>query len=98
MRISIRPSARAHLILDTEIRALVSFPALRLSLEARRPGAQPVLFIGPAVTGQPWIEVIADLADPLVVDVFHAMMLRRSLIESLGLDELIDPEYGPQRT
>jgi hypothetical protein len=97
VRIGIRPSARAHLILDTEIRALVIFPALRLSLEARRPGAQPVLFIGPAVTNEPWIEVIADLANPPMADVFHAMMLRRSLVESLGLDDLIDPEYGPQR-
>jgi len=93
VRIGIRPSARAHLILDTEIRALVTFPALRLSLETRRPGAQPVLFIGPA----PWIEVIADLANPPMADVFHAMMLCRSVVESLGLDDLIDPEYGPQR-
>lgn len=98
MRIRIRPSARAHQILDTEIRALVAFPALRLSLEARRPDAQPVLFVGPAFKNQPWIEVIADLANPPMADVFHAMMLRRNLIESLGLDGLIDPEYGPQRS
>ncbi|WP_293059240.1 hypothetical protein [Mycobacterium sp.] len=50
------------------------------------------------MTGQPRIEVIADLANPLAADVFHAMMLHRGLVESLGLDDLIDPEYGPQWT
>jgi hypothetical protein len=97
MRIEITPSAKAHLISDAEIHAVVSFSALRISLAARRAGAQPVLFVGPAVANQPWIEVIADLADTAVAEVFHAMMLRRSLVESLGIGALIDPEYGPQR-
>lgn len=57
----------------------------------------PVLSIGPATDNQPWIEVIADVTDPNVAEVFHAMMLRSSLITSLGLDALADPEYGPQR-
>jgi len=43
------------------------------------------------------VEVIADLSNPVVAEVFHAMMLRRGLVESLGLEELVDPEYGPQR-
>ena len=57
----------------------------------------PVLFIGPVADNQPRIEVIADLADAAVAEVFHAMMLRPSLVASLGLDELIEPDYGPQR-
>jgi hypothetical protein len=91
VRIVIKPSARQHGIEDAEIRALISFPALRVSLMARRDAAEPVLFIGPAVVNQPWIEVIADLADPAVAEVFHAMMLRRSLIEALGIADLLDP-------
>jgi hypothetical protein len=75
----------------------VSFPVLRAIIAARREGAMPVLFIGPVADNQPWIEVIADLADAAVAEVFHAMMLRPSLVASLGLDELIEPDYGPQR-
>lgn len=56
-----------------------------------------MLLIGPANANEPWIEVIADLADAEAIVVFHAMMLRRSLVVSLGIDGLIDPTYGPQR-
>ena len=97
MRIEIRPSALDHLITEDEIRAVVSFPVLRAIIAARREGAMPVLFIGPVADNQPWIEVIADLADAAVAEVFHAMMLRPSLVRSLGLDEFIEPDYGPQR-
>ena len=97
MRIEIRPSALDHLITEDEIRTVVSFPVLRAIIAARREGAMPVLFIGPVADNQPWIEVIADLADAAVAEVFHAMMLRPSLVASLGLDELIEPDYGPQR-
>jgi hypothetical protein len=97
MRIEIGPSALEHLITEPEIRAVVSYPALRLNIAPRRPGAVPVLFMGPAADNQPWIEVIADLIDADTSEVFHAMMLRPSLIASLGLDSLIDPEYAPQR-
>ncbi|SON61472.1 hypothetical protein MSIMFI_02983 [Mycobacterium simulans] len=75
----------------------MGFPALRLCLAARRTGTLPVLFIGPPGINQPWIEVIADLSNPVLAEAFHAMMLRRSLIESLGVDGLVDPDYGPQR-
>jgi len=54
-----------------------------------------VLFIGPAANNQPWIEVIADLIDPNVAAVFHAMMLHSGLITRLGLDSLVDPDSGP---
>jgi hypothetical protein len=54
--------------------------------------------LGGAADNEPHIEVIADLVDPDEVDVFHAMMLRRALVKSLGLDLFITPEYGRQRT
>ena len=97
MEIVIRPSARVHLITDEEARAVIAYPALRVGLAPRRPNTAPVLFIGPAADNQPWIEVIADLIDPDVAEVFHAMMLRSGLITSLGIDTLVDPDYGPQR-
>lgn len=97
VRIEIRPSALEHLITRPEIRAVVSYPALRISIADRRPGAVPVLFMGSPAENQPWIEVIGDLIDADVMEVFHAMMLRPSLVASLGLDNLIDPDYGPQR-
>lgn len=93
----IRPSARAHLITDEEIKTVIAYPALRVGLAPRRANTAPVLFIGPAADNQPWIEVIADLADPNVAEVFHAMMLRSGLITLLSLDALVDPDYGPQR-
>lgn len=93
----IRPSARAHLITDEEVRAVIAYPALRVGLAPRRPNTAPVLFIGPAANNQPWIEVIVDLIDPDVAEVFHAMVLRSGLITRLGLDSLVDPDYGPQR-
>ncbi|MGB8504150.1 hypothetical protein [Mycobacterium sp.] len=96
MEIAIRPSACAHLI-DEEIRAVIAYPTLRVGLAARRVDTAPVLFIGPAADNQPWIEVIADLIDPSVAEVFHAMMLRSNLIARLGLDSLVGPDYGPQR-
>ena len=97
MEIAIRPSARAHLITDGEARAVIAYPVLRVWLAPRRANTAPVLFIGPAADNQPWIEVIADLIDPNVAEVFHAMMLRSGLIARLGLDSLVDPDYGPQR-
>ena len=97
MRIEIKPSARAHQITGDEIRAVIANPALRLPIAARRAGALLVIYIGPAATNQPWIEVIADHIDPAVAEVFHAMMLRPVTIQSLRLDELVDPDYGPQR-
>jgi hypothetical protein len=97
VEIAIRPSARAHLITDEEMRAVIAYPALRVGLAPRRANTTPVLFLGPAVANQPWLEVIADLIDPNIAEVFHAMMLRSGLITSLGLDPLVDPEYGPQR-
>jgi hypothetical protein len=97
VEIAIRPSACAHLIADEEIRAVIAYPALRVGLAARRVNTAPMLFIGPAADNQPRIEVIADLIDPSVAEVFHAMMLRPGLIARLGLDSLVDPDYGPQR-
>ncbi|MDM3973785.1 hypothetical protein QRB36_06360 [Mycobacterium marseillense] len=97
MEIAIRPSARAHLITDDEMRAVIAYPALRVGLRPRRANTAPVLFLGPAADNEPWLEVIADLNNPDIAEVFHAMMLRSSLITSLGLAQLVDPEYGPQR-
>ncbi len=97
VEIVIRSSARAHLIADEEARAVITYPALRVGLAPRRANTAPVLFMGPASDNQPWIEVIADLVDPQVAEVFHAMMLRPGLVARLGLDALVDPDYGPQR-
>lgn len=97
MRIRIRPSAQQHGITDAEIRAVINHYALSLPITARRQGARPVFYTGAAAPNQPWIEVIADYRDPAVADVFHAMMLRRSVVTALGIADLIDPQYGPQR-
>lgn len=78
MRIDIRASATAHGVTPDEIRAVVTFPALRLALAPRRPDSTPMLYVGPAAPNEPWIEVIVDMAIPEVAEVFHAMMLRRS--------------------
>jgi hypothetical protein len=97
VEIAVRPSACVHLITDEEIRAVIAYPTLRVGLAPRRVDTAPVLFIGPAADNQPWLEVIADLIDPSFVEVFHAMMLRPNLVARLGLDSLVDPDYGPQR-
>lgn len=78
MRIEIWGSATEHGITPDEIRAVVTFPALRLTLAPRRPNSTPMLYIGPSAANEPWIEVIADMAIPDIAEVFHAMMLRRS--------------------
>ena len=98
MRITILESARDHRITGDEIRAVL-FTGLVFAITARKPGATLFLFIGPAATNQPWIEVIADFADPTDVEVFHAMMLRRSTVTALGphLAATIRPDYGRQR-
>lgn len=97
MRIDIIPSAKQHGITHDEIRAVVSYPALRIALAPRIPNTTPVLHIGPAAANEPWIEVIADNVTPTELIIFHAMMLRPTLIASLQLDSMIVPEYGPQR-
>ena len=53
VEVVIRPSARAHLIADEEIRAVIAYPALRVGLAPRRVNSAPVLFIGPAADNQP---------------------------------------------
>ena len=97
MQIKVIPSARAHGITDDEIRAVVSFYVVRVSLTPRVVGAQPFLYIAPAADDEPWIEVIADLNNPAVAVVFHAMMLRPTVVANLDLDKLIDPTYANQR-
>ncbi|MDV7196960.1 hypothetical protein R4172_05210 [Rhodococcus kroppenstedtii] len=97
MRITVIPSARAHGITDNEIRAVMSFYVARIALTPRMVGAQPFLYIAPAADGEPWIEVIADLRDPEVAVVFHAMMLRHALVANLELDQFITPIYSRQR-
>lgn len=46
VEIAIRPSALAHRITDDEIRTVITYPALRVRLAARRVNTAPVLFIG----------------------------------------------------
>lgn len=97
MRIEIGDSARDHLITDSEIRAVFSHPTLIIQLAARLANAIPVLYMGPPAVNEPWIEVIADLRQPEIADVFHAMMLRPALVASLDIGHLINPEYARQR-
>lgn len=90
VRITITESARRHNITDDEIRAVVSYPLLRLHLIPRREGADPYLFIGKFDEDEPLIEVIADLFDdPSDWVVFHAMMLRPQIVKNLQLEALI---------
>lgn len=97
MRIEIKASAHQHGITDDEIRATITYPALRVPLTARRPGARPFLYTAPAAPNQPWIEIIADHANPDLIIAFHAMMLRPTTVTGLAIANLIDPEYARQR-
>jgi len=97
VRIEIRASAQQHGITDAEIRATITYPALRLPLTARRPHADLYFYTAPAAPNQPWIEVIADHAHPATAIAFHAMMLRPNTVANLGIANLIDPEYARQR-
>lgn len=101
MRIDILDSAKRHSITEVEIRTVVSFPELRYGLIGRLAGVDtsPVLHIGRPAPNEPHLEVIADLIIPDITVVFHAMMLRPSLVQSLGIDLLpIEFEYAPQRS
>jgi hypothetical protein len=97
VRIEILPSARKHGILDAEIRAVISYPEIRVGLVARFENAYPVLFIGRAADNNPHIEVIADVGAYEQAEVFHAMMLRPATVKNLDLEQFIKPNYGPQR-
>ncbi|MBB5168256.1 hypothetical protein [Mycobacterium sp. AZCC_0083] len=97
MEIVNRSSARAHLIVDEEARAVIAYPALRVGLAPRRANTAPVLFIGPG-RRQPTVDRGHRRPHrPHVVEVFHATMLRSGLITRLGLDSSVDRDYGPQR-
>lgn len=98
MRITTKHSAYRHGITDAEIRTVITYPALRVALVPRLVGSAPVLHIGNAATDEPDLEVIADMADPAIAVVFHAMFLRPALVASLGLTNYIEPNYGPQRS
>jgi hypothetical protein len=69
---------------------------LRVVLEPRFSGTQPVLFVGAVTPNEPHLEVIADVAADVYV-AFHTMVLRRKLANDLELDELITINYGTQR-
>ena len=98
MRIEIRGSATEHGITPDEIRAVLTFPALRLTLAPRQPNSTPMLYIGPVAHNEPWIEVIADLAIPEVAEVFHAMMLRRSTFAAARrFAPYLKPTFARQR-
>lgn len=97
MRIEINPSALAHGITADEIRSVIN-QGTAFSLNPRRVGSVPFLYVGPAAANEPWIELIADHAVVGVREVFHAMMLRPSIIAALGhVGQALNPEYGTQR-
>ena len=91
-----RHPARHH---RGEIRTIVTYPELRLSLASRRDDVETdnVLFIGRPADNEPHMEVIADLIDPAVAVVFHAMMLHPALVSELCIDRHVTPDYAPQR-
>ncbi|QKT05847.1 hypothetical protein HUN08_00515 [Gordonia sp. X0973] len=93
MRIEIRPSARRHGITDDEIRTVVEYPGLRMSVASRKsPDAHPELFIGQAAANEPYLEVAAEVIDR-TTEVFHATMLRQSTVTSTGIAEYLDPAH-----
>lgn len=98
VRIVIHPAARRHGITDAEIRAVIEFPITRVILDARKAGTAPVLFIGAPGVNEPDLEVIADLVNPIEAIVFHAMVLRPKLVADVGMEHIINPNYGPQRS
>ncbi|MBF6097312.1 hypothetical protein IU510_04365 [Nocardia cyriacigeorgica] len=98
MRITILECARKHGITEQEIRAVVSYPLLRVHITPRLPGAVPHLFIGNFDEDEPLLEIIADLADSAEWIVFHAMMLRPQTISQLHLEEFLgDGDLAQQR-
>lgn len=97
MRITTKPSAYRHGVTDAEIRTVISYPGLRVAVAPRIPGSVPVLHVGAGAENEPDLEVIADMVDPAVAVVFHAMRLRPALVAALGLTDYIEPNYGPQR-
>ncbi|AER47743.1 hypothetical protein DORI_94 [Mycobacterium phage Dori] len=99
MRIEILPPATWHSITATEIRAVLAYPAARIILTPRRTdiATAPVLHVGRPADNEPHLEVIADLIDPTVATVFHAMMLRPVVVAEHNLERYITPDYAPQR-
>ena len=91
VRVTILDAALWHSIEPDEIRAVVEYPIDRTQLQPRIAGAVPWLYIGKYDEGEPPIEVIADLANPDEVVVFHAMMLRLATALAVGL-----PDRHPQ--
>lgn len=97
MRIEIKPSALAHGITADEIRSVINQGTV-FSLNPRRAGSVPFLYVAPAAVNEPWVELIADHALVGVRVVFHAMMLRPSTVAALGhVGQALNPEYGTQR-
>ncbi len=90
MRITIRPSALAHGITETEIRAIIEYPEYRARVAARRPDANLTVTVGAYDINEPYIEIIYD-TQPGEYVVFHAMMLRSSTIAATQLDGHINP-------
>lgn len=99
MRIDILPPAAWHGITATEIRAVIAYPAVRIILTPRRTdiATAPVLHVGRPASNEPHLEVIADLIDPTVVTVFHAMMLRPVVVAEHNLEAYLTPDYAAQR-
>ncbi|MHC9292040.1 hypothetical protein ACRCUN_06205 [Mycobacterium sp. LTG2003] len=99
MRIDILPPATWHSITDTEIRTVLTYPSARVILTPRRTdiATAPVLHIGRPADNEPHLEVIADLIDPAVATVFHAMMLRPVVVAEYNLEVYLTPDFAPQR-
>ncbi|MFB7876621.1 hypothetical protein ACFC06_15310 [Nocardia sp. NPDC056064] len=75
MRILINQSALKHGILEDEIRAIISYPALRYAVTSRmNPDAAVFVFVG-RLENEPWLEVVAENVEDATWEVFHAMRL-----------------------
>jgi hypothetical protein len=90
VRITILECAKQHSVTEEEIRAVLSYPVLRIRLAPRQAGAEPHLFVGSYDENEPLLEVIADLAGEDEWIAFHAMMLRAATIRNLGLELVVD--------
>ncbi|MGQ4601375.1 hypothetical protein [Nocardia sp. R6R-6] len=90
MRITILKCAKRHGVMEDEIRAALSYPVLRMRIAPRQDGTDPYLFIGSYDENEPLLEVIADLVESDEWVAFHAMMLRASTIQNLGLELVVD--------
>ncbi|MFD6389278.1 hypothetical protein ACWF9G_05320 [Nocardia sp. NPDC055029] len=101
MRIHVNQSALKHGILEDEIRAIISYPALRYAVKSRTaPEAFVFVFVG-RLENEPWLEVVAENVEDVSWEVFHAMRLTARVAAEVcalsGLELPTNVRQRPQR-